>query len=88
MNPKIYHLTHVDNLQSIVAAGELIPEASIVQQGVSPTAVAMSRIKQRRLGLPITCRPGVFAGHRVPFYLCPGPVMHYPLPESNRVELL
>ena len=51
-NPKIYHITHVNNLPSIIAAGELISDAAMIQRGGPPAAVGMSKIKQRRLGLP------------------------------------
>jgi hypothetical protein len=76
-NPKIYHITHVNNLPSIIAAGELISDAAIIQQGGPPAAVGMSKIKQRRLALPVTCHAGDFIGEYVPFYFCPRSVMLY-----------
>jgi ssDNA thymidine ADP-ribosyltransferase, DarT len=42
-NPKIYHITHVDNLPSIIAAGELISDAAIIEQGGPPAVIGMSR---------------------------------------------
>jgi hypothetical protein len=86
-NPKIYHITHVNNLQSIVNAEELISDAAIIQRGGPPAAVGMSKIKQRRLKLPITCHPGGFVGEYVPFYFCPRSVMLYLLYKGNHPEL-
>ncbi len=86
-NPKIYHITHVDNLPLIVAAGGLIPDASLSQRGGPAAAVGMSKIKQRRLGLPVTCHPGDLVGEYVPFYFCPRSVMLYLLHKGNHPEL-
>lgn len=86
-NPKIYHITHVNNLPSIIAAGELISDAAIIQQGGPPAAVGMSKIKQRRLKLPVTCHSGDFVGDYVPFYFCPRSVMLYLLYMGNHPEL-
>jgi hypothetical protein len=86
-NPKIYHITHVNNLPSIIAAGELISDAAIIQQGGPPAAVGMSKIKRRRLKLPVTCHLGDFVGEYVPFYFCPRSVMLYLLYMGNHPEL-
>jgi hypothetical protein len=87
-NPKIYHITHVNNLPSIIAAGELISDAAIIQHGGPPAAIGMSKIKQRRLGLPVTCHAGDFVGQYVPFYFCPRSVMLYLLYRGNHAELM
>lgn len=86
-NPKVYHITHVNNLPLIIAAGELISDASINQQGGPPAAIGMSKIKRRRLILPISCHPGDFVGDYVPFYFCPRSVMLYLLYMGNHPEL-
>jgi hypothetical protein len=86
-SPKIYHITHVSNLPSIIAAGGLISDAAIIQQGGPPAAIGMSKIKQRRLGLPVNCHPGDFVGDYVPFYFCPRSVMLYLLYMGNHPEL-
>ena len=43
-SPKIYHITHVNNLPSIIAARELISDAAIIRQGGPPAAIGMSKI--------------------------------------------
>ena len=41
-NPRIYHITHVDNLGSIVAAGGLVSDATMV---TSPSLVMVTLMK-------------------------------------------
>jgi hypothetical protein len=86
-NPKAYHITHINNLPSIIATDELISDAAIIKQGGPPASIGMSKIKQRRLGLPVTCHPGDFVGEYVPFYFCPRSVMLYLLYKGNHPEL-
>src|SRR5437867_12770070 len=69
--PKIFHITHVDNLRSIVAAGELLSDASMIARGGPLAGIGMSTIKQRRLALPVTCHANDHVGDYVPFYFCP-----------------
>jgi hypothetical protein len=47
----------------------------------------MSKIKARRLRLPVSSRPGLFVGSCVPFYFCPRSVMLYLLHKANDPEL-
>jgi len=77
-NQKIYHITHMENLPKIVAAGELLSDALIQARGGPETMIGMSHIKKRRLEqLPIQCLGGVMVGECVPFYFCPRSVMLY-----------
>jgi hypothetical protein len=69
--PKIYHITHVDNLEAIVKQGRLLSDALIAQSGPIQT-IGMSKIKRRRLDeLGVSCHPGTKVGEYVPFYFCP-----------------
>lgn len=47
----------------------------------------MSKIKQRRLTLPVHCHPGDHVGDYVPFYFCPRSVMLYLMHRGNHPEL-
>jgi hypothetical protein len=85
--PKIYHITHVDNLPSILAEGCLVSDATIVARGGPVRAIGMSGIKQRRLGLPVQCHQGDYVGDYVPFYFCSRSVMLYLLYRGNHPEL-
>lgn len=76
--PKIYHICHVDRLQSIVQNDGLFSDAKVVELGLSGTVVGMSNIKQRRLTeLRLDSHPSLFVGQCVPFYFCPRSVMLY-----------
>jgi hypothetical protein len=77
--PKIYHITHVDNLQAIAASGRLLSDARLAELGGPSEMVGMSHIKARRMtGINLEeCYPEDYVGQYVPFYFCPRSVMLY-----------
>jgi len=82
-SPKIYHITHLDNLPGIVG-GVLWSDAERVRQDLECKVVGMSEIKRRRLEeLEVHCHPGTTVGQYVPFYFCPRSVMLYLLDRGN-----
>jgi hypothetical protein len=85
--PKIYHIVHVDRLASIVADGCLWSDAVIVQRTGGGTMIGMGSIKERRLGLPVTCHNGTCVGDYVPFYFCSRSIMLYVIHCANHPEL-
>jgi hypothetical protein len=84
---RIYHITHVDNLESIVRDGELLPDSRIARQGGPRATIGLSDIKRRRLTLPVKCHAGDCVGDYVPFYFCPRSVMLYVIHRRNHPEL-
>ena len=86
-NPRLYHITHVDNLPAIIADGGLVSDAVMVARGGPQATIGMSGIKQRRLTLPVHCQPGTNVGEYVPFYFCPRSVMLYIIYRGNHPEL-
>jgi hypothetical protein len=87
-NPKIYHITHVDNLPSIIKDGGLFADAEIIRRGGPATTVGMSTIKRRRLEeLRVQCHPNMMVGEFVPFYFCPRSVMLYMIYRGNHPDL-
>lgn len=84
--PKIYHIVHVDNLASIVAEGCLWSDAVMTNRS-GGTVIGMSSIKQRRLGLPVSCHSGLNVGDCVPFYLCFRSFMLYVIHRANHEKL-
>lgn len=87
-NPKIYHITHIDNLSSIAASMELVSDAKRIANRLSCSLVGMSTIKQRRLKeIQVSCHPGTTVGQYVPFYFCPRSVMLFILHKANNPEL-
>ena len=86
--PKVYHITHVDNFASIVAAGCIEADSRRVGQGGGQTSIGMTEIKQRRLyELEVSCYPGTMVGEYVPFYFCPRSIMLYILYMGNHPDL-
>jgi len=83
-HPRIYHITHVDNLARIVQEEALWSDAVMVAHGGPPMAIGMSGIKLRRLEhLRVACHPDTFVGEYVPFYFCPRSIMLYLLHMGN-----
>lgn len=85
--PQLYHITHIDNLPSIVQDGGLRSDAAMLARGGPAAAIGMTSIKSRRLRLPVKCFPGDRVGDYVPFYFCPRSVMLYLLHRGNHPEL-
>lgn len=82
VHPKIYHIVHVDNLASIVADGELWPDAVMVKR-LGAAVIGNNEIKADRLRLPVSCHLGTHVGDYVPFYFCPRSVMLYVISRGN-----
>lgn len=88
VSPKIYHITHVDNLPLIVADGGLVSDRAMLARGGPAQAIGMSAIKRRRLEeLEVQCHPGTKVGDYVPFYFCPRSIMLYVIHSANHPEL-
>lgn len=83
----IYHITHVDNLASILADGGLWSDAAISDRGGPDAPIGMSNIKLRRLRLPLKCHPGDCVGDYIPFYFCPRSIMLFLIHRANHPEL-
>lgn len=84
---KIYHIVHVDRLPSILSAGCLFCDEEVIARNLSGTNIGISRIKQRRLSLPLQSRPGLTVGQCVPFYYCPRSVMLYIISRRSNEDL-
>ena len=85
--PKIYHITHVDNLPGIVSDGALLSDRRISEAKGGAVTIGMSKIKQRRLLLPVHCHPRGHVGDYVPFNFCPRSVMLYVIHRGDHPEL-
>lgn len=85
--PKIYHITHLENLPQIVG-GALWSDAQRIDRELHCKIVGMSTIKRRRLEeLEVGCHPGTKVGRFVPFYFCPRSIMLYLLHLGNHPDL-
>lgn len=75
--PKIYHITHADNLPSILADGGIVSDAAMLARGGPTTMIGMSSIKRRHVEeLDVDCHSGTMVVHYAPFYLCPRSIIH------------
>ena len=86
--PKIYHITHIDNLDQILSDQVLWSEAQCHARRINCHVVGMSEIKQRRLEeMEVRCHPGTRVGQYVPFYFCPRSIMLYLLHMGNHPSI-
>jgi len=74
-NKQIFHITHVDNLQGIIASGYLWCDAQRLAQGFGNTNIGYNHIKARRMVHPVIVSEGGTLGNYVPFNFCPRSVM-------------
>lgn len=86
-SPKIYHITHIDNLLKIAETMKLVSDANRIKSGLACSLVGMSTIKEKRIEKDVPCHPGTKVGDYVPFYFCPRSVMLYILHKANHPEL-
>lgn len=86
--PKIYHITHVDNLAAIISNGFLVSDSEMIARGGPLQGIGLSGIKRRRVEeLEVDCHPGTNVGDYVPFYFCARSVMLYVIQCANHPEL-
>lgn len=77
-DPKIFHITHIDNLPRILAAGCLWSDARRVRMGLEVHNIGYLHIKARRRERPVgEVAAGGKLGDYVPFNFCPRSVMLY-----------
>lgn len=87
-HPKIYHITHINNLEGILSNKVLWSDAKRLELGLDCEIVGMSEIKRRRLKeLEVDCHPGTKVGEYVPFYFCPRSIMLYILYMGNHPDI-
>lgn len=84
---RIYHITHLDNLPSVLVEGGLWSDAAMIARGGPSAAIGMSSIKHRRLELPVKCHRPDRVGEYVPFYFCSRSIMLYLIHCANHPEL-
>lgn len=85
--PKVYHITHVDNLPAIIGAGGLVSDAAIIALGGGEVSIGMADIKAYRLRKPVGCHAGTCVGDYVPFYFCSRSIMLFVISCRNNPGL-
>ena len=84
---KIYHILHVDRLESVVFDGALWCDAAMRSRGQAGTGIGISEIKERRLEKRLSSHPDLVVGDCVPFYFCPRSVMLFMFYKNNHPSL-
>lgn len=74
-NPPIFHITHIDNLPSILEAGGLLSDATRRSGKFAATNIGHLHIKGRRMRRSVPVAPGGVLGDYVPFNFCSRSVM-------------
>jgi hypothetical protein len=86
--PKLYHITHIKNLEGILDEEVIWSDAKRLELGLECEIVGMSEIKRRRLEeLEVICHSGTMVGEYVPFYFCPRSIMLYILYMGNHPDI-
>lgn len=81
MTTKIYHITHLNNLPSIITRGGLIAKSR--QQQLRYTDIAHERIQDRRARTLVPCANRGTLHDYVPFYFAPRSPMLYTIHRGN-----
>jgi len=85
--PRVYHITHIDNLPSIVADRAILSDSTMAARGGRATVVGMPKLKERCFHLPVGCHPGTVVADYARFYFCPRSIMLYVVYRANHEEL-
>jgi len=73
----VYHLTHIDNLVSIIQSGGCLSFNQKQNQGIGHIDVAYETIQVRRAQTSVPCGSGGCLHDYVPFFFAPRPPMLY-----------
>ena len=74
---EVYHITHVDNLVSIISDNQLRCDHAQRKRAAKHQNIGYSHIKERRLEHPVKVSGKGTLGNYVPFYFCYRSVMLY-----------
>jgi hypothetical protein len=83
MPTPIYHITHVNNLSSILNSGGLIACSRLRQQQANYTDIAYQQIQYRRAIKQVYCSVGGVLHDYVPFYFAPRSPMLFTIHKGN-----
>jgi ssDNA thymidine ADP-ribosyltransferase, DarT len=81
--PRIYHITHVRNLASILDAGGLLANSQLSGKNVTPLDISHGHIQERRAQTLVPLLPGGNLHDYVPFYFASRSPMLYTISRGN-----
>jgi len=79
----IFHITPLDNLRSILAAGAMFAKRVLDQEDTDYTNMAHQSIQDRRAHTVVPCGPGGSLHDYVPFYFAPRSPMLFTISRGN-----
>lgn len=79
----IYHITHIDNLESILSEGGLLAYNVMLETQTNYTNIAYENIQDRRATTDVPCGGGGVLHDYVPFYFAPRSPMLYTISRGN-----
>lgn len=79
----IYHITPIDNLESILSAGGLLAYNVMRAARTQYTNIAYENIQERRAKIRVPCGAGGVLHDYVPFYFAPRSPMLYTINRGN-----
>ncbi|HBE20459.1 MAG TPA: DUF4433 domain-containing protein [Cyanobacteria bacterium UBA11149] len=83
MPTPIYHITHIDNLESILKSDGLIANSRLRRQQIPYRDLAYENIQDRRARIRVPCGAGGVLPDYVPFYFAPRSPMLYTIHKGN-----
>ena len=84
VEPRIYHITHVENLPEIIAEGRLVCAAEVLRHGGPPRGIGLSAIERRRIEeIEVSGQAGTKVGGHVPCYFYARSSMLYVIHKEN-----
>ncbi|MGB3263607.1 MAG: DUF4433 domain-containing protein [Microcoleus sp.] len=83
MQLPIYHITHLDNLESIFSADGLLTYNAMRAARTQYTNIAYENIQDRRARIRVPCGAGGVLHDYVPFYFAPRSPMLYTINRGN-----
>jgi ssDNA thymidine ADP-ribosyltransferase, DarT len=79
----IYHITHIDNLESILSEDGLLAYNLMLETQTNYTNIAYENIQNRRATTDVPCGRGGVLHDYVPFYFAPRSPMLYTISRGN-----
>ena len=79
----IYHITHINNLESIIKSGGLLSYSGMQIANMRYTNIAHQNIQDRRATTSVPCGSGGKLHDYVPFYFAPRSPMLYAINRGN-----
>ncbi|AFZ58290.1 DUF4433 domain-containing protein [Anabaena cylindrica FACHB-243] len=79
----IYHITHINNLPSILKSGGLMANSRLRQETIKYLDIAHGHIQDRRSITRVPCGAGGTLHNYVPFYFAPRSPMLYAIHRKN-----